>query len=71
MIAIAGFRLTTLTDDELMDKVDELTDEMYKTQKVHPRHVPARPDKDYDILIGELLLRFKERIKNGKTISNT
>lgn len=71
MNAIAGFRLTTLSDEELMDKVDKLNDEMYKSQKVHPRHVPARPNDDYDILIGELLLRFKERVENGNIPSGT
>lgn len=60
MNQITSFRLCTLSNDELLKKVDSLTDEMYKTGKIHTRHIPARPDSDYDLLIGELILRFSE-----------
>ena len=61
MNAIVQFRKCTLTDDELLKKVDSLTDEMYfKTHEVPMRRIPARPDEDYDLLIGELIVRFRE-----------
>jgi hypothetical protein len=60
MNTIATFRLCTLTDDELVKRIDEKTDEMYKTGKIHYMSIPARPDEDYDLLIGELINRFDE-----------
>ncbi len=69
MNAIVGFGLCTLTDEELLEKVDNKTDEIYKLREnncsfpsVLVRHIPARPNDDYDLLIGELVLRFKERL---------
>lgn len=64
MNAICQFRKCTLTDKELAAEIDRITDEMYfKTHEVPTRQIPARPDKDYDLLIGELLIRFKELSK--------
>lgn len=60
MNAIVSFRKCTLSDEELMDKVDKMTDNMFREQEVPARHVPARPDGDYDLLVGELIMRFKE-----------
>lgn len=60
MNTIATFRKCTLTDDELMRKVDKLTDQMYQTGKIPDRQIPARPDDDYDLLVGELILRFQK-----------
>lgn len=62
MNAITGFRLCTLTDDELINRVDKLTDQMFETGKIPSRHIPAHPNDDLDLLIGELLLRYKEKI---------
>jgi hypothetical protein len=62
MNGIATFRLSTLSDEELLRKVDAMTDEMYQSQKVPTRYIPARPDDDYDILVGELIYRYKEVI---------
>jgi hypothetical protein len=67
MNSITNFRECTLTDQELLQKIDKLTDQIYdgnddKFPKCLYRHIPARPNDDYDLLIGELLLRFKERI---------
>ncbi len=62
MNTIASFRECTLTDEELINLVDEMTDKMYKNGKIPNRNIPARPNEDYDLLIGELLLRFKEKI---------
>jgi hypothetical protein len=62
MNAITNFRLTTITDEELLSKVDTLTDEMYKSGKIPTRHIPARPNDDYDLLVGELIKRFQEKV---------
>lgn len=63
MNTIATFRKCTLSDSELIEKVDKLTDDLYKAGKVPTIHVPARPDEDYDLLVGELILRFRESIE--------
>lgn len=63
MNTIATFRECTLSDNDLLEKVDELTDTIFKTQSVPTRHIPARPNEDYDLLVGELILRFKDRLK--------
>jgi hypothetical protein len=62
MNTISTFRLCTLTDEELLKRVDYLTDEMYKTGKIPSRFIPARPDDDYDLLVGELIIRFSKKI---------
>mgnify|MGYP007077559471 CR=1 FL=1 len=65
MNTIAKFRKCTLTDEELISKIDRLTDKMYSPPlRVPHRHIPAKPDEDYDLLIGELLLRFKNQKQN-------
>jgi len=64
MNGIVSFRLCTLTDEQLIEKIDEVTDNMFREQKVPARHIPARPNEDYDLLIGELILRFGE-LKKG------
>jgi hypothetical protein len=66
MNGIVNFRLCTLSDLELIKKVDQLTDDLFgnennqKRENVLIRHIPAQPNNDYDLLIGELILRFKE-----------
>ena len=62
MNAIVSFRLCTLSDEDLVKKIDEMTDEMYDTLKIPSRNIPARPDGDYDLLVGELCARFMEQI---------
>jgi len=64
MNTIATFRKCTLSDSELLEKIDKATDKMYKTGKIPDRNIPARPDSDYDLLVGELILRYSERVKN-------
>ena len=61
MNGIVSFRLCTLTDEKLVEKIDEITDKMYQTGELPTRHIPARPNSDYDLLVGELLLRFREK----------
>ena len=63
MNSISNFRLCTLTDVELLQEIDRQTDKMFTEQKVPIRHIPAEPNKDYDLLIGELLIRSAEKIK--------
>lgn len=60
MNAITNFRKCTLTNEELMQMVDQQTDAIFTLGKIPTRHIPARPNKDYDLLVGELILRFKE-----------
>lgn len=59
MNQLVSFRLCTLSNDELMRKVDEMTDAMFQTQRVPDRHIPARPNGDYDLLVGELIKRLQ------------
>jgi uncharacterized protein (UPF0147 family) len=68
MNIIVSFRLCKLTDEELINRVDKLTDGIYKDGKIPPRHIPAEPDNDFDLLVGELLVRFKERISNDNSV---
>lgn len=68
MNAIAKFRKCTLSNDELLRRVDEGTDNLYKTREIPGRHVPARPDRDYDLLVGELVLRFQELEAENKRL---
>lgn len=62
-----SFNLCMLSDNELIEKVDKLTDEMFTTQKVPARHIPARPNDDYDLLVKELIRRFHNTTKKHKT----
>lgn len=70
MNAIVSFRKCTLSNQELMEKVDKLTDAMYNRDNLNRndgiplRHIPARPNDDYDLLIGELIVRFNELINS-------
>lgn len=63
MNALVSFRLCNLSDEALVSKVDQLTDQMYTTGKIPSRHIPARPNDDYDLLVGELVKRFYDMIK--------
>lgn len=58
--ALVTFRLCKLTDDELLEAVGLYVEDMYETGKVSSRHIPARPDHDFDLLVGELMVRFKD-----------
>lgn len=65
MNQIAGFRLCTLSNKELIKRIDNLVDGMYdgvNAGKLPTRRIPARPDEDFDLLIGELLIRVKESL---------
>jgi len=64
MNGIVSFMLCTLTDEELIARVDLYTDNMFRAQEVPTRHIPAQPNNDYDLLVGELILRFKAAIES-------
>jgi hypothetical protein len=66
MNRIIGFRSCKLSNTELFDKVDKQTDEIFKNGNIPQLHVPARPNHDYDLLIGELLLRFLSMEKENE-----
>lgn len=70
MNAIARFRKCTLSTIELIAKIDVQTDVMFKKQEVPTRHIPALPDEDYDLLIGELVIRVKEFEKFVNVLEN-
>jgi hypothetical protein len=63
MNGIVSFRLCKLSDKELIERIDKMTDEMFQKREIPERHIPARPDSDYDLLVGELIVRFSEKIK--------
>ena len=63
MNTMVKFSLCTLSDEELVKKVDKLTDEMFQRQEVPLRSIPAEPNNDYDLLIGELLIRFSNQVQ--------
>ena len=66
MNQIVSFRLCTLTDDELIEAVDKATDKMFTDGKVPSLAVPAKPNEHYDLLVGELMVRFKERLESAE-----
>ena len=68
MNGLVSFRLCTLTDEELIKKIDEQTDNMFRSQQVPVRHIPAQPNNDYDLLVGELIMRFNERKEPRSTL---
>lgn len=71
MNAIASFRKCSLSTIELIAKIDVKTDVMFKSQKIPTRHIPAQPNEDYDLLIGELVLRVMEFEKFVNIVENT
>lgn len=58
------FRKCTLTDKPLAEAVAAGLVEMYKEPVSVPiRHIPARPDEDFDLLVGEIVVRFLEKLE--------
>jgi hypothetical protein len=70
MNAITSFRLCKLSTHDLVCKLDKQTDRMFETQRLPTRNVPAEPNEDYDLLIGELILRFGELEAFIKSVEN-
>lgn len=65
MNGVATFRLCSLNDDELIAAVDSATDDMFASGKIPSRHIPAQPNKDYDLIVGEMIYRFDESRKEA------
>ena len=55
---IVGFGLCTLTNKELLEKISNHMTELYEVGSIPTRHIPARPNEDFDLLIGELMVRY-------------
>lgn len=63
---IIQFRKCTLTDEQLAVQVAEGLQKMYTPPVTVPtRNIPARPNEDFDLLVGELVFRFNSRIPNS------
>lgn len=69
MNTMVKFSLCTLSDEELVKKVDKLTDEMFQKQEVPTRNIPAEPNNDYDLLVGELIVRFSNQVQAGVSLN--
>ena len=54
-----------LSDDELIDKLDNQLREMCVTRKVPLMSIPARPNKDFDLLLAELMVRYMKLTENN------
>ena len=54
------FRLCKLEDKDLMQRLSDHLNEMYKTGRIPARHIPAQPEEDFDLLLSELIVRFAE-----------
>lgn len=61
---VVQFRECTLTDKELAEAVAEALNKMYDTGRIPSRQIPARPNEDFDLLVGELVVRFIEATGN-------
>ena len=65
------FRKCTLTDKDLAEAVAAALCKMYEQPvSVPTRHIPARPDEDFDLLVGEILVRFLEKTELLKEVDN-
>lgn len=63
------FRKCTLTDKPLAEAVAAGLNKMYSEPVAVPsRHIPARPDEDFDLLVGEIVVRFLEKTEVLKQI---
>lgn len=58
------FRYCSLTDQDLAEKVADGLNKMYKPPfRLPARNIPARPDEDFDLILGELIVRFIEKVE--------
>lgn len=59
---LVQFRKCTLSDQELAEKVAAQLCKMYSPPfEVPSRGIPARPDEDFDLLVGEMCVRLIEK----------
>ena len=55
--------MSTLTNIQLADKVDQEISKLIKTGgRSFIMHIPARPNEDLDLIVSELVLRFRNMI---------
>ena len=59
--ALCNFRLCKISDTDLAERVAAHLTKMYQTGQLPSRNIPAQPDEDFDLLLGELLIRFTEK----------
>jgi hypothetical protein len=60
-----------MTDIELINRVDELIDDFCKNgnkSRLWTMHIPAKPDKDPDLVFSTLLERFIEVLEENETL---
>ncbi len=63
---IIQFRKCSLTDEQLAEAAAAWLARIYTPPiQVPTRHIPARPDEDFDLIIGELIYRFHSRTPNS------
>lgn len=63
---LVQFRKCTLSDKALAEAVVAGLAKMYKEPcSVPSRHIPARPDEDFDLLVGEMVYRSISRTPNS------
>ncbi len=60
---LVQFSLCKLENKQLCERVAEALNKMYTTGDLPSRHIPAQPDKDFDLLVAELIVRFSEQAK--------
>lgn len=60
---ICNFRKCTLSDDELLQAVSNHMEKLYQVGSIPCRHIPARPNEDFDLLVGELMIRLSETVE--------
>ncbi len=65
---IVSFRKCTLSDSELLEKVGDRLGRLYQFGEIPMRHIPARPDDDFDLLVGELMMRYFDSINKTEQI---
>lgn len=58
---IVNFRKCTLDDRELCRRATDALNQMYNDGKIPARHIPAQPNEDFDLLVGELVVRMLEQ----------
>ena len=66
---LVQFRKCTLTDRGLAEAVAKGMNEMYTDPvSVPARQIPARPDEDFDLITGELIVRYLEKTELLKQV---
>jgi len=66
---LVQFRECSLADRPLAEAVAAGLTKMYEEPVTVPsRHIPARPDEDFDLLVGEMVLRYLEKTEVLKQI---